>query len=52
MMSQSQAKLAEVKQKMAARYERLAKVSGSRPRRARMLRHAATYRRQAEDLLR
>ena len=51
-MSDSRAKLAEVKRKIAARYERLAKVSGSRPRCKRMLRHAATYHRQAEELAR
>ena len=49
-MSDSQANLAEVKRKLAERYERLAKVTGSRPRRKRMLHHAATYRRQASDL--
>lgn len=51
-MSDTRAKLAVVKQKIAARYERLAKVTGSRPRRKSMLHHAATYRRQAEELSR
>jgi hypothetical protein len=49
-MSDTRANLAEVKRKLAERYERLAKVTGSRPRRKRMLHHAATYRRQSLEL--
>jgi hypothetical protein len=45
-------KLAQTKLALARKYEILAKVSGSKPRRARMARHAERYRRQAEDLAR
>ena len=48
---QQRARLAQVKTAIADKYERLARISGSRPRRERMMRHAATYRRLAADLL-
>jgi hypothetical protein len=43
-------RLAKVKTMLAEKYERLAKVTPSVPRRETMLRHAKSYRRQA-DLL-
>jgi hypothetical protein len=45
-------KLAKIKIMLAEKYERLAKVTPSVPRRATMLRHAKSYRRQAELLAR
>ena len=45
-------KLVKVKIMIAEKYERLAKVTPSIPRRATMLRHAKNYRRQAESLAR
>lgn len=50
-VKEQRARLAEVKRAIAERYERRAKVCGSRPRRKRYLHHAATYRRVAADLL-
>ncbi len=44
--------LAKAKIGQAERYERLAKVCKSRPKRERYLRHAQSYRRQAEQLSR
>lgn len=44
------AKLAVVKSAMAERYERLAKVCGSRNRRQKYLHHAITYREQSRQL--
>lgn len=49
---QDKQKLAQVKRALAARYERLALVTGSRPRRKRLVHHADSYRRQAVELLR
>jgi hypothetical protein len=43
-------KLVKVKIMIAEKYERLAKVTPSRPKRDTMLRHAKNYRRQAELL--
>jgi hypothetical protein len=45
-------RLAKIKINIAEKYERLAKITPSIPRRATMLRHAKTYRRQAELLAR
>ena len=45
-------KLAKIKVALAEKYERLAKITPSVPRRATMLRHAKSYRRQAELLAR
>ena len=45
-------KLAKIKIMLAEKYERLAKITPSVPRRATMLRHAKSYRRQAELLAR
>jgi hypothetical protein len=45
-------KLAKIKTMLAEKYERLAKITPSVPRRASMLRHAKSYRRQAELLSR
>jgi hypothetical protein len=45
-------RLVKVKIMLAEKYERLAKVTPSVPRRATMLRHAKSYRRQAELLAR
>jgi hypothetical protein len=42
--------LIQVKQALADKYDRLAKLSGSRPRRARYKRHAESYRRQVQAL--
>jgi hypothetical protein len=44
--------LAKIKIKIAEKYERLAKITPSVPKRATMLRHAKCYRRQAELLAR
>ena len=43
-------KLAKIKIMLAEKYERLAKVTSSVPRRALFLRHAKNYRRQAATL--
>jgi hypothetical protein len=43
-------KLAKIKIALAEKYERLAKITPSVPKRATMLRHAKSYRRQAELL--
>jgi hypothetical protein len=48
----SKQNLVDVKTMLAEKYERLAKVTPSVPKRARMLRHAKHYRRQAEQLAR
>lgn len=45
-----QQKLIDVKLAMAQRYETRARLTGSRPRRASLLHHAASYRKQAVDL--
>jgi hypothetical protein len=44
------AKLAAVKLKLAEKYERLAKVARSRPKKKSLSNLSARYRRQAEDL--
>lgn len=44
--------LAEVKLALARKYERLAKVAKSQPKRQQMIYKAVAYRRQAEKLLR
>lgn len=44
------AKLIEVKANIAKKYQRLAKVAKSKPRRERMVRHAENYRRQVQNL--
>jgi hypothetical protein len=49
---QSDEKLSKIKIMLAEKYERLAKVTTSIPKRATMLRHAKSYRRQAESLTR
>jgi len=46
------AKLVQVKLDMAARYERRARLTKSRPRKMTLLHHADSYRRQAQDLSR
>jgi len=48
----SNAKLAEIKLALAKKYETLAKVTPSTPRRRTMLYHAARFRRQIADLTR
>jgi hypothetical protein len=45
-------KRAEVKTRLAEKYERLAKSVNSRPRQIKHLRRAQGYRREAADLLR
>jgi len=47
---QKQASLAEVKQALAAKCERLAQTTGSKPKRKSLLHHAAIFRRQAVDI--
>jgi len=47
---QKQASLVEVKQALKAKCERLARHSGSRPKRKSLLHHAAIFYRQARDL--
>ena len=42
--------LVQVKQALAEKYDHLAKLSGSRPRRARYKRRAESYRRQMQAL--
>lgn len=51
-MSEAERKrrLAEVKLALARKYERLAQVAGSRPKRKQFQYHAARYRREAERL--
>ncbi len=49
---QDRAKLAQVKTALAEKYTHLAQVVKSQPRRAKWLRLAARFRRQAEDLQR
>jgi hypothetical protein len=44
------AKLAEVKLALARKYENLAKLSPSKPKRKTLLLHVARFRRQARDL--
>ena len=44
--------LAEVKTDLAEKHVRLAQVSGSKPRRAKLMRLAEKFRRQAADLSR
>jgi hypothetical protein len=46
------AKLVQVKLDMAARYERRARLTKSRPRKKTLLHHADSYRRQAQELQR
>lgn len=46
----SNEKLIQVKLTIAAKYEHRAKLSGSKPRRATLMRHANAYRLQAADL--
>ena len=43
-------KLVQVKLALAKKYESLARISKSRPRQKTLLRHARSYRQQAEDL--
>jgi hypothetical protein len=45
-------KLVEVKKALARKYDNLAKVSKSKPKKQTFLLHAERYRRQANDLLR
>ena len=47
---QDRAKLIEVKLALAAKYDNLAKVVKSKPRRKTWLHHAEKFRRQAKDL--
>jgi len=47
---QKQANLAEVKLALAAKCERLALVTGSKPKRKSLLHHAAIFHRQAVDI--
>jgi hypothetical protein len=49
-MDKRLAKLIEVKASLAEKYQRLAKVAKSKPRRERMVRHSETYRRQVQTL--
>jgi hypothetical protein len=49
---QERARLAQVKLALAEKYARLARVSGSRPRRSVLSRRSEGYRRQAAQLLR
>jgi hypothetical protein len=44
------ANLIEVKKNIAKKYQRLAKVAKSKPRRERMIRHAENYCRQVKNL--
>jgi hypothetical protein len=46
------AKLVETKLALAKKYENLATVVSSKPRKQRLLRHVARFRRQAADLSR
>jgi hypothetical protein len=46
----SNEKLIKVKLAMAAKYERRAMLSGSKPRRKILMHHACSYREQAADL--
>ena len=48
---QKQASRAKVKQALAAKCERLARVSHSKPRRKSLLHHAAMFRSQAVDII-
>jgi hypothetical protein len=43
---------AKVKLEIADRYENLARISGSKPKRDRYLRHVKVYRRQAVEIMR
>ncbi len=43
---------AKVKLEIADRYENLARISGSKPKRERYLRHVKVYRRQAIEIMR
>jgi hypothetical protein len=52
MTADSSAKLAQVKLALSRKYVNLAKAAKSRPRQKRLLHHAESYRRQAEDLSR
>jgi hypothetical protein len=49
-MPAKNAKLIETKLNLAKKYESLASVSGSQPKKTRLLHQAARYRRQAADL--
>lgn len=51
-MAKINTKLAEAKLRLVKKYENLAKVAGSRPKRKTCLYNAARYRRQAEQLAR
>jgi hypothetical protein len=51
-LQQDRAKLVAVKKALAKKYESLARTVKSKPRRASWNRHAARFRRQAEDLAR
>lgn len=48
----TQERLAKTKQALYEKYVRLAKVCKSRPKRAKLLHHAESYRTQAEQLSR
>jgi hypothetical protein len=50
--AQDKAKLAQVKLKLAAKYEQLAKVAGSKPKRVSYTHQADKHRRNAADLSR
>jgi hypothetical protein len=50
--AQVKAQLAQVQLQLAAKYERLAKVAGSKPKRATYTRQADKHRRHAADLTR
>jgi hypothetical protein len=50
--AQDKAKLAEVKLQLAGKYENLAKVSKSKPKKATYTRQAKKHRQQAADLTR
>ncbi len=52
MTETTQAKLAQTKLALAKKYENLARLSGSKPRRQRLLNRAEGYRRQAEQIAR
>jgi transcriptional regulator of met regulon len=49
-MDKRLANLIEVKANLAKKYQRLAKVAKSKPRRERMVRHSENYRRQVKNL--
>lgn len=49
-ISRNRSKVAAVKRTLGDKYENLARITASKPRKAKLMRHAERFRRQAADL--